>query len=277
MKIRHLFMLGAIAAGVCSAEPSAKAVLAGVRCLFPSPHDASRHRLVLQIDVEPDEAGWSVSEAAPMQRIQARDAAGATLTSELCDWEKNPRRADARTVYFSFLLRGKTTWLDIKERLQVQLAEQQRTLRLGEVSMLEPCVLTAENGVEFCCEPAPANADAANLEKDGTLHSAELLIRYPKQVNILRVSRVWKGGADEDTGAEMPPFSQELELLDTMVEKEMKCSRLRLWDANPHEVLEVTTCASQRTVIVPLQFRAMLGDPAPPAESRASAQASAAP
>ncbi|MCH5284743.1 MAG: hypothetical protein J1E42_03995 [Akkermansiaceae bacterium] len=271
MRVRNLLMFLAAGCSLCQAEPSVRVALAGVRCLFPSPHDASRHRLVLRVDVLPETPEWSVREMSRALCIKGRDSSGAVLVSESGGWESTPQRPGARSAYFSFLLRGKKiAWLDVDETLQVQLAEQQRPLMLGRVSMLEAADYAA-GGVVFRCEPDAGNAAEENREKDGTLRRAGLTLVYPEGVNILRVCRVWKGGRHEETNAELPPFTLELDVAPATVADGAKRSHVELWDVAPYEELEVTTCASIKEVEAPLRCRVMLGDPAPPPESASSA------
>lgn len=259
-----------------AAEPSAQAILAGVRCLFPSPHDESRHRLVLRVDIVPDTPGWSVSAATQARRIKGRDAAGNVLTSELGSWENCPENAEACTAYFSFLLQSRTAWVDVDEKLHVQLAENKATMSLGEVSMLEPSARTV-GSVTFGLEPDAANAEESNREQDGTLRRAGLKLVYPEQLHLLSVCRVWKGERDEEMGTEMPPYAQELEMVHAPAAEGMRSTHVELWNAVRGEELEVTVCMTFGTVEVPVRFRAMLGDPAPPALRREMVQAAADP
>ena len=261
---------------VCRAEPSAHATLAGVSCLFPSPHDGSRHRLVLRVDVAPGTQGWSVVGMPQARRIKGRDSSGNELTSELSSWEPTPGNAESSTAYFSFMLQSRTAWVEVNEMLQVQLAERKVTLRLGEVNLLEPGVFSAE-GIELRLVPDASNAESDNRDKDGTLHRAGLRLVYPASLHVMRVCRVWKGGRDEETGTEMPPYLQPLEMVRGEAPEGEKATCVELRDAAPGEALEVTVCMNRESAAVPMKFRAMLGDPAPPAAERKPAQVAAAP
>lgn len=264
MKLRHLVLLGA-ACCACGDEPTAHAVLAGVRSLFPSPHDASGHRVVLRVDVQPDAPGWRVCEMPCKRYIRGRDSEGRELTGDWGGWEASPHGENGRSVQYTFGLPGRITWLDIKEKLEVQLAEQLHTMRLGAVDMIAPGHYTAE-GVVFRIEPDAANAEASNRERDGSLCRARLTIVYPAEVNIMRISRVWHGGRNDEPDTELPPFSQAVEVLHTVTQGAEKRTRIELWVASPTEELEVTTCARSCLVAVPLHFRVMLGDPVQPTD-----------
>lgn len=260
------------AAACCASladEPSARAVLAGVRCTFALPHGTSRHRMELKVNVQPEVAGWRVCGAvSDGRRIRARDAAGNELLGEMGEWEPMPECEDACSVWLTFPLSGKTRWLDVDETLHVQLAEHSHTRTLGEVSLVAPAAY-AVGGVEFVCVPEEGNDAADNRESDGSLRCARLTLIYPDHVNILRVGRVWPGGVDEETKTEWPPYAQDLDIKDTAAAEGLKRTVVELWHAEPAVLLEVTTCASRSMVDVPLRFRAMLGDPAPPAADAA--------
>lgn len=263
MILWRVILLSCLLCGMGRAEPTARAVLAGVKCLFPSPHDASRHRLMLQVDVVPDEPGWFVSEAPSLaRRIKGRDSGGNVLSSEPCNWEGAVQTPGAKSACFTFLLRSKISWLDIDEKLEVQVAEKLSTLPLPGVSLLtERRIQTDE--LCFLCRPDAANADEKNIEKDGSLRRAKLSIICPPGVDVLRISRAWKGGRDEETGAEVPPYSQDLEIRHTTTKEGETCAEIVLWDAEPTVDLELTTCLNRCTIRVPLQCRAALGDPLP--------------
>ena len=256
----------------CPAEPEVRAELTGVRCLFPSPHDGSRHRLVLRVEVKPDAEGWFVSESPSRSlRIKGRDSAGNTLTSSLGGWDASPYAAGARTANFTFLLPSKIAYLDVNEELEMQLAEKLCSHPLHAVNMLEETRVQAGE-LSFLCKPDADNADEKNREKDGSLRRARLCIVCPAGVDVLRIGRVWKGGRDEETGADIPPYSQDLDIRHSTTHEGERCAYVVLWDAAVIEELEITTCMIRTSVRVPMRFRARLGDPAPetPADKAAS-------
>lgn len=261
-------LLSCLLCGIGQAEPAARAVLAGVRCLFPSPHDASRHRLMLLVEVKPETPGWFVSEApSRARRIKGRDSGGNVLTSEPCNWEIPAHASEARTACFAFLLQSKISYLDIAEKLEVQMAERLSTLPMPNVSLLEETRVQAGE-LSFLCRPEPDNADENNREKDGSLHRAKLAVICPPGVDVLRISRLWKGGRDEETGAEVPPYSQDLDIRHSTTPAGERCAHIVLWDTAPTADLEITTCMNRCTIRVPLQCRAALGDQVPPAKPK---------
>lgn len=247
--------------GCVWAEPSASARLTGVRCQYPSPHDGSKHRMILRVDVQPDTPGWVVYESsARAMRLKGRDSAGNSLISEPSDWEALPGQPGGRRAYFSFMLQGRVDRMEVQETLQIKLAEHLRSHSLRSVSMVEETQHESA-GITLRCKPESSNSAAENREADGTLSRAGMSIIFPDDVNILRVSRVWRGVSDELPVEEMPEYSQDLEFKLYTTPSGEKYAYIVLWGAAAEEDLQITTCRSQCTVQAPLRFRAMLGEP----------------
>ena len=265
MRINTLLALACIG-GSGGAEPTAHATLTGVRCIFPSPHDVSRHRLLLRVEVKSDTPGWRVMGADTNElRIKAEDKEGRKCTSELCEWEPLPKDATARSASFLFLLRGRAPWLDVDERICVQLAENLEVERIKDVSLTEQGSISIGKE-EAQCLPDAANSAPQNRDNDGTLRRAGLTIIFPEAVNLLKVSRVWV--SCEETDAR--PYAQEVEITHGEAGEGKRSAHIVLWNAAPRETLEITTCTGMSMVRVPLKFRAMLGDPAPPSKDTTS-------
>lgn len=266
MRINTLVALACIG-GSGGAEPMAHATLTGLRCIFPSLHDVSRHRLLLRVEVKSDTPGWRVMGADTNElRIKAEDAEGRKYASELCEWEALPKDATSRSASFLFLLRGRMPWLEVDECIRVQLAENLEVERIRGVSLTEQGSLCIGKE-EAQCLPDAANSAPQNRDNDGALRRAGLTIIFPAAVNLLKVSRVWEGGDD----AEAHPYAQEIEITHGEESEGKRSAHIVLWNAAQRETLEITTCTGVSVVDVPLKFRAMLGDPAPPKEARTSA------
>ncbi len=261
-------ILGIAVSGMCLAEPEVQAVLTGVRCIYSSPHDGSGRRIELQVELRPTKQDWQVNEAGSRtQRIHGIDQFGNRHTSAPCAWERRSDLPHSCIAHFLFPLLSKVEYLRVDEFLRVQIARQALRLPQQKVNMLEQSALPVP-GVEqpIHCVPSDSNAAPSNREPGGFLRRADITLRCPAGISILRVSRIWlaETSASEQqstTPVEYGSYSQDLEVHHTSHPNGESSTAIVLWNALPSELLEIEICRGQHTVRVPLKCRAMLGDP----------------
>lgn len=269
MKVKYIMPVLAMGV-VCAANPGVRVELASTRCIYSSPHDESGKRIELRIEVSPSEEGWHVNEGGSRGKvITGMDPAGNEYKSAPCSWEKTPGKEGSRTACFVFSLKNKVERLVIREQIQVRLAHELRTFSDLEVDLLQPNQVTLPGSeLPLTCKPDPGNAEEANREKDGTLHSAGLTLICPPGHSILRVGRVWR--SDQKEEGKDSSYTQDLEVRNRKDADGNEVAHVTILAAQEKECLEIETCGEQSSVQVPLHLRAMLGDPAPSASQAAA-------
>ncbi len=262
MKVKYIMPVLAMGV-VCAANPGVRVELASTRCIYSSPHDESGKRIELRIEVSPSEEGWHVNEGGSRGKvITGMDPAGNEYKSAPCSWEKTPGKEGSRTACFVFSLKNKVERLVIREQIQVRLAHELRTFSDLEVDLLQPNQVTLPGSeLPLTCKPDPSNAEEANRENDGTLHSAGLTLICPPGHSILRVGRVWR--SDQEEEGKDSSYTQDLEVRNRKDADGNEVAHVTILAAQEKECLEIETCGEQSSVRVPLHLRAMLGDPAP--------------
>lgn len=253
------FLLLSCYAGLCLGSPEVEVQLRQFRTEM-SPHGFSMNP-ALSVTLEfiaPE--GFSLCESDELPgALSLTDASGksrAFSPAALRPDAENGRRS--ALAEFNLASRPKGNEVTLSGSVSVTLASGQLLHPPQEVNLLEPGEWRWGDAC-FQAEPDKANSDKKNREGP-MLRRAALLLRYPLQVNILRITRIWQARTPEaDSSAS--GYAQEVSFTTSAdAQGQGLASRLELWDARPVEILQLTTCKEQQQVSVPIHFTLRLGE-----------------
>lgn len=259
--MKRFFLLLAACCTLSHAQDSCvETGLLSYRRSYRVPAIEGTSRMTLALVFTPP-AGVVVREQAELNgTIKGKDATGKSIAckaSALSICNKAPGSAQ---VELALSPHPKGDWLHLQGQVQLTLAADVTLQPRHKLSLTEPSEFTL-GGVTYKSTPAASNKAKGNLER-GQLQTAELTLTYPSTVHVLHICRIWEDADIEDS----PAHRQELT---TRTEKSKDGNthlHITLWDAQPHEVIEIVTCGQLRTVEVPVDLHVNLGGQIPATE-----------
>lgn len=258
MKGAALILLSCYA-GLCLGSPEVKVQLRHFRSEM-SPHGFSMNP-ALSVTLEfiaPEGFSFCESDELPGE-LSLTDASGKSYAFSPA--ALRPVAEDgghSALAEFNLASQPKGNEVTLSGCVSVTVASGQVLHPPQEVNLLEPGEWVWGD-VCFQVSPDMSNGDKKNREGP-MLRRAGLLLSYPSQVNVLRITRIWQASTPEaDFSAS--GYAQEV-CFTTPVPAQGQglSSRLELWDARPVEILQITTCREQQQVLVPVHFTLRLGE-----------------
>lgn len=244
--------------GACLATPEVQMRLHSFRSEM-NPHGQNSHpALTLKLEFA-STGNYTICETDRLPgEIKVTDATGnshvcAPAALRLTENDKHVAIAE-----FNLEKRPKGKEIKIEGELEVTVATGLEIHSGQDINLLNPASFLLGN-VECHAEPDKKNGDKENLEGPMLKHAA-LLLRYPIEINILHISRIWCETTPE-ADSEATGCTQELKFkTEFPPDGSERQTRLELWDASPVERLQFITCQDQHRVKIPVQFTLTLGE-----------------
>lgn len=183
-----------------------------------------------------------------------------TLTPELTVTDANGTKhkaaiarlvtADSGKAYASFSTKKRPTGhkLSVEGTLHIRIAKGLTKHAPAKIDLISPSELHLGND-PIKIVPAAANANASNREGE-RLRRAELSLQYRADLNIIQIARQWFPDADPE-----PDFSQNVEFETTLSEDQStKTTTLILVDVLSSPSLQISTCAEEKSLQLPIKF-----------------------
>lgn len=252
------FVLLSCYAGLCLASPEVGVHLRSFR-IEMSPHGLSASpALSMTLAFSPPK-GFELCETSELPgALYVTDARGiahpcapAILTKE------GQQDSPTAIAEFNLAARPKGDEVKVSGNLSLTMAAGKTRHEQVEVSLLQPGTFSLD-GIRFQVEPDAANNDKKNRE-GRMLRHASLLLRYPKEVDILHIDRIWQASTPE-ADSEAAGYAQGLSFKTHLsADGHERLTRIELWDARVSETLQITTCKEQKQIPVPVQFSLRIG------------------
>lgn len=138
--------------------------------------------------------------------------------------------------------------LTVEGTLHINIAKELTRHAPVKVDLLQPSEITLGTA-HVKVIPAAANSNAANKESN-RLRRAEIELQYSNSLNIVRIARQWQPDV-----APAPDFSQNVQFTTTInAESTTKTTTLFLVDVLTSPSLQISTCAEEKTLQIPIKF-----------------------
>lgn len=255
---KALLLLLSCCFGLLQAEPEVDVQLRSFRIEMKNHEDATAPELSLLLEFTSAE-GLSVCETAKLPgKIKITDVLGKSQACEPSELKQAADSTRSAQAEISLPHRPKGDKIQIEGEVEVSVATEQTTHPRQAVDLLEPRSFLLAGAV-WKAEPDQGNRDPKNID-GAKLRHAEVALHYPKDVDILRIDRVWNASTP-DADSEAAGYVQELKFqTKPSPNGNGKISTLELWDAAPAEQLQITTGKELHKVKVPIRFTLSLGE-----------------